>query len=174
MREGPLAALFRSTEQQEAEAGKEEIQQGPASAAAPAPAQPEAPEGPPIPSPQERLRHAFSADIPENVMSPSTPAARERPRPESQAAPAETPEGAGAPVLRVVGVGGAGPPSGSGRPSLGSSSRRGGSSWRGGSCWRGCSFGRASSSSVLRKSCARGPSRMLALLPLAIRQDLLR
>jgi cell division protein FtsZ len=108
MREGPLAALFRSTEQQEAEAGKEEIQQGPASAAAPAPAQPEAPEGPPIPSPQERLRHAFSADIPENVMSPTTPAARERPRTEPAAAPAAASDATGSPVLRVVGVGGAG------------------------------------------------------------------
>ena len=108
MREGPLAALFRSTEQQAAEEATKA--QEPASAAAPASPQPEAPETDevPIPSPQERLRHAFSADIPENVMSPSTPAARERPRPESQAAPAETPEGTGAPVLRVVGVGGAG------------------------------------------------------------------
>jgi cell division protein FtsZ len=108
MREGPLAALFRSTEQQsEEEATKA---RKPASAAAPTSPQPEAPDTDevPIPSPQERLRHAFSADIPENVMSPSTPAARERPRPESQAAPAEAPEGTGAPVLRVVGVGGAG------------------------------------------------------------------
>jgi len=108
MREGPLAALFRSTEQQpEEEATKAKK---PASAAAPTSPQPEAPEADevPIPSPQERLRHAFSADIPENVMSPSTPAARERPRPGPMAAPAETPEGTGAPVLRVVGVGGAG------------------------------------------------------------------
>ena len=70
MREGPLAALFRSTEQQAAEEATKA--QEPASAAAPASPQPEAPETDevPIPSPQERLRHAFSADIPENVMSP--------------------------------------------------------------------------------------------------------
>src|SRR5918998_2257921 len=51
---------------------------------------------------------------------------------------------------------GPGPSSGSGRPVRGSA---------GASLWP--------SSSVLRKSWARGPSRMLALLPLAIRQDLL-
>jgi cell division protein FtsZ len=105
MREGPLAALFRSTENPEEEEGKEATQR-PASASAPA--QPETPDAPTIPSPKERLRHAFSSDIPENVMSPSTPAARERPRPESADAPAIGLDGTGAPVLRVVGVGGAG------------------------------------------------------------------
>jgi cell division protein FtsZ len=76
-------------------------------------------EEPRIPLPHERLRHAFSADIPENVMD--RPAARERPAPP----PAPEPEpdvyasalraGEAAasgrtlgPVLRVVGVGGAG------------------------------------------------------------------
>src|SRR4051794_8304556 len=50
------------------------------------------------------------------------------------------------------------------------SSRRG----SGRSCGSGCSAsGRASCSSVLRKRSASGPSRMLARLPVAIRQDLL-
>jgi cell division protein FtsZ len=114
----------------------------PATPAAPAAQEPPAPPAPPapatpappaadapehrIPSPQERLRHAFSADIPENFM--------DRPRREPQPAaaptppppPASTPEPdvyarsersaeafgvarpVGTPVLRVVGVGGAG------------------------------------------------------------------
>ena len=98
MREGPLAALFRSTEQEEEvrEEVKEEVVDE-VQADSPAPT---------IPTPQERLRHAFSSDIPENVLSPATPAARERPRVDPLA---ETgPEGDGHPVLRVVGVGGAG------------------------------------------------------------------
>jgi cell division protein FtsZ len=60
-----------------------------------------------IPSPQERLRHAFSADIPQNVMEPA-----ETPRDvyaradhDHDAYPAAA---VGHPVLRVVGVGGAG------------------------------------------------------------------
>jgi cell division protein FtsZ len=125
MREGPLAALFRKTEEGEDAQG-----------AAPAPAahepEPERAEPPPhpretglphpalgareaepepeprIPSPQERLRHAFSSEIPENVMdraAPVTPAAatpRYEPAPERM----QTPEGQ--PVIRVVGVGGGG------------------------------------------------------------------
>jgi cell division protein FtsZ len=106
MREGPLAALFRSTE------AEEEAKREPERTSAPPPPAPEAeveaPEAPDIPSPKERLRHAFSADIPENVMSPTTPAARERPRPEPIAAPEAEASPTGAPVLRVVGVGGAG------------------------------------------------------------------
>jgi cell division protein FtsZ len=67
-----------------------------------------------IPTPQERLRHAFSADIPENFMDRPT----ERPAPEPEPEPdvyarAEResfapPIYVGTPVLRVVGVGGAG------------------------------------------------------------------
>ena len=86
MREGPLAALFRKTE-------TDGLGETPA---------PRAPE----PSPQERLRHAFSADIPANVLEvPEAP--RERapaPAYEPYAPPAPT----GMPQLRVVGVGGAG------------------------------------------------------------------
>src|SRR4051812_36459552 len=93
MREGPLAALFRGTADLEAEdrAEKErreeqsvEVQEraGEAwraprdpepeaepEAAAPTPVA-EEPESPRVPSPQERLRAAFSADLPENVMAP--------------------------------------------------------------------------------------------------------
>ncbi|HEX8975764.1 MAG TPA: cell division protein FtsZ [Solirubrobacteraceae bacterium] len=70
-----------------------------------------------IPSPQERLRQAFSSDIPENLLetprdSPAVPAA---PPPSDVYARADRPGDAfataaqvGQPVLRVVGVGGAG------------------------------------------------------------------
>jgi cell division protein FtsZ len=82
MREGPLAALFTKTDE-------------------PEPA-PRASRGEPerAPSPQERLRHAFSSDLPENIMSP----------PASEPAPYQPPafEPVGAPELRVVGIGGAG------------------------------------------------------------------
>jgi cell division protein FtsZ len=67
--------------------------------------------GPEIPSPKERLRQAFSADIPQNLMeraeSPEPPRdAYARSDREHDAFP---PTGAvGHPVLRVVGVGGAG------------------------------------------------------------------
>ena len=61
-----------------------------------------------VPSPQERLRHAFSSEIPENVMEPA-PArpvmddySREHPEAAGTAGPT------GQPVIRVVGVGGAG------------------------------------------------------------------
>jgi cell division protein FtsZ len=152
MREGPLAALFRKTE--EGEAGTEEPRgdapEAPAGPESPAPATPaarqQAEQAPPpphpretgyphpslgtsstpaadeprIPTPQERLRHAFSSDIPENVLdapaAPRQPAAppapthdvyarsgySEEPTPWGQARPT------GQPVLRVVGVGGAG------------------------------------------------------------------
>ncbi|HST43500.1 MAG TPA: hypothetical protein VLK58_28500, partial [Conexibacter sp.] len=147
MREGPLAALFRRTEEegldglgagataepspaaepQPATPAAREIAPQP-QAAAPAPAQPSAPAPsapafqepalPPTPSPQERLRHAFSNDIPDNMMDPPSAAA---------SAPASAPHdvyarveeqglpsgayGTGrssGPVLRVVGVGGGG------------------------------------------------------------------
>jgi cell division protein FtsZ len=120
MREGPLAALFRRTEElnQEAESSQESSESsareeqgarspagGPATAAgrhaAPSEAQDDAPA---IPTPRERLRHAFSSDIPENILDPpSAPDVYARPR-------AHEPEErhTGRPVLRVVGVGGAG------------------------------------------------------------------
>jgi cell division protein FtsZ len=100
MREGPLAALFRKTETEGLQPGDEppaapEQQQQPVAPAEPAPQ-------PRVPTPQERLRHAFSSDIPDNIMAPpdSRPA-------EYQWAPA-APERSGLPQLRVIGVGGGG------------------------------------------------------------------
>jgi cell division protein FtsZ len=63
-----------------------------------------------IPSPQERLRHAFSADIPENVLErpASEPARDVYARPERAGDAYAVPRSVGTPVLRVVGVGGAG------------------------------------------------------------------
>jgi len=99
------------------------------SVAEPAPAAEAAPAPPEhrIPSPQERLRHAFSADIPENFMDRPR---RSEPEPAAAAAPVAPPVSApepdvyartersaeafgaarpvGTPVLRVVGVGGGG------------------------------------------------------------------
>jgi len=121
MREGPLAALFRRTEEGgEEQAPVERVEQQAAPPAPPVhpresglphPALSASPAPPPeqtrIPTPQERLRHAFSSEIPENMMDrPATHAgradyAREEPSPWG------TPV-AGQPVIRVVGVGGAG------------------------------------------------------------------
>jgi cell division protein FtsZ len=131
MREGPLAALFRKTEGEDGE---------PASASEPAPAPeaatPAAAATPhpresglphpalrasstktdedaredSVPTPRERLRHAFSSEIPENVMD--RPAARPVMDDYSREHPASAPMGTtgavGQPVIRVVGVGGAG------------------------------------------------------------------
>jgi cell division protein FtsZ len=87
------------------------------------PAEPVPAPAPEVPSPQERLRHAFSADIPHSLMDAPTPApaaevpaappvapqhdvyARSERIAESFAAP---PRPVGTPLLRVVGVGGAG------------------------------------------------------------------
>ena len=125
MREGPLAALFRKTE----EAGREDApaKDAPPPRETPPPHSPgteasrpplphpglsgatEVEEAPRVPTPQERLRHAFSSDIPENVME--RPAVRSR---EDVYARSEVPvtfngpQPVGHPVLRVVGVGGAG------------------------------------------------------------------
>ena len=149
MREGPLAALFRKTEEAEdagAQSGAPEQPQvepreKPAAARAeaapparaprqqrehrverreePPPVHPresglphpalepstpaaQRPEQPRVPTPQERLRHAFSSEIPENVM--------ERAAPRQPAEYREQPRIAvvGQPVIRVVGVGGGG------------------------------------------------------------------
>ena len=122
MREGPLAALFRKTDAEEPEAK--------AAPAKPEPVREERREDPParvrnvphpglrpqaeaaveehhIPTPQERLRHAFSADIPENVLE--APPLRRAPEHDPFARyESSTPSVAGSPVLRVIGVGGAG------------------------------------------------------------------
>jgi len=132
MREGPLAALFRKTEE---DAGQAEPEPDPApvdeiaprEAPHPSLSHPSAPieqDEPFIPTPQDRLRSAFSSDLPDNLLEPSTPAggrtrrgrtpepasddafargdASERPAPFGQA------RSAGQPVIRVVGVGGGG------------------------------------------------------------------
>jgi cell division protein FtsZ len=108
MREGPLAALFRKTEElgleDEApadEAAEPRPNRRTAAEAAPAEV---ADDEPRVPTPQERLRHAFSSEIPENIME------RERDPYARSEAPElwRDPENAGNPVLRVVGVGGAG------------------------------------------------------------------
>jgi cell division protein FtsZ len=149
MREGPLAALFRKTEDLEkdarsaaapAELGQDAAvdagEQPSATAAGPQPTAPETPtrEAPHpslrtpaeqepdtrVPSPQERLRHAFSSEIPGSVLdrpaeharaaAPTRQqppmrehyAAQEEQRPFGQALPPTQP------VIRVVGVGGGG------------------------------------------------------------------
>jgi cell division protein FtsZ len=121
MREGPLAALFRKTAEDVEHKPDPEAPAPPPSPvseesadppARPAPPEPEV-EEPRIPLPHERLRHAFSADIPENMLErPATPGPP-APQPDvyarsSHAAEAPTQPTKLGPVLRVVGVGGAG------------------------------------------------------------------
>ncbi len=89
MREGPLANLFRKTETDGLEPPRAEEP----------PALPERV----TPTPQERLRHAFSAEIPGDVMAPP----EEPPHTDYQWSSVRE-ERAGAPQLRVVGVGGGG------------------------------------------------------------------
>jgi cell division protein FtsZ len=126
MREGPLAALFRKTEEEGLEGQKGSRPATPAAAgseADPAHPQPQElpprhPEGEPEPpqraprSHEQRLRDVFSSDIPDNIMerAPARPTAEDmRPRygREEPTAPA-APQAVLKPVLRVVGVGGAG------------------------------------------------------------------
>ena len=68
-----------------------------------------------VPSPRDRLRHAFSSSIPENILDRSATAPSPPPRaPEPEPFPSAerdvygTQAPVGLPVLRVVGVGGAG------------------------------------------------------------------
>src|SRR5436190_1626763 len=82
MREGPLAALFRSTEEEGAEPEaevKEDVKRDPVERTpAPEPVEPEPAAEPrrpaasryggEVPTPEERLRSVFSSDIPENIM----------------------------------------------------------------------------------------------------------
>jgi cell division protein FtsZ len=142
MREGPLAALFRKTEEDEASGEQLRPQDSPerstplgerASAGGggapgthpresglPHPAlsasATSAPEELRVPSPQERLRHAFSSEIPENVMdrapAPIERAPAARPAIDDYAhdyafgASPPASQSVGQPVIRVVGVGG--------------------------------------------------------------------
>ena len=113
MREGPLAALFRRTEEDGLEpAGNAPMGASgdqPAaeqSAGEPQSAERPADETPRIPTPQERLRHAFSSDIPDDVLQP--PSGPSDPYARTRESDYFTPTPSGQPVLRVVGVGGAG------------------------------------------------------------------
>ncbi len=160
MREGPLAALFSKTEEEQAKEAEQPTAKEPAEE--PSAGEPEQPlaegrstakageepavkqraakqerieeeDSPPIPSPRERLRNVFSAEIPANVMersdAPATAAgaagvaASEKPPPADVYAREETDRRSASaaggaamaggqpvvhPVIRVVGVGGAG------------------------------------------------------------------
>src|SRR5947207_1548154 len=144
MREGPLAALFRRTEEEglhgegrppeapedeaighrpeATESGSGRREEPRRKELRPAPPSARGPEGLKradglhgvedrvveepaprhIPTPEERLRHVFSSDIPENILDrPGTPT---RVAPD----PVATPDSLRVPVLRVGGVGGAG------------------------------------------------------------------
>ncbi len=115
MREGPLAALFRKTEEEGVEPKEAEATPPPA----PEPPRAEEPrvEEPPAapPAPRERLRHVFSSEIPENMLereaatprAPEPPAAPP-PAPREEHDAYAAPRSVGTPVLRVIGVGGAG------------------------------------------------------------------
>src|SRR4051812_3619298 len=71
MREGPLAALFRKTETEGI--GEHHPRQE---------SQPPTPSNPrPIPTPEERLRHAFSTDVPNDMLAPEESAVRDVPPP---------------------------------------------------------------------------------------------
>jgi cell division protein FtsZ len=129
MREGPLAALFRKTEQanREAQAPAEprEAAQAPEPAEGldqpfpPAPGAPESGEAehgragsersPRIPTPQERLRAAFSSELPEDMLE-RKPRITAPADVYARAAYSDPPRNAsiGQPRLRVVGVGGGG------------------------------------------------------------------
>src|SRR5262249_3051229 len=123
-REGPLAALFRRTDDDAApaDASAEAAAQAQEAAEAAAPETPAAPSAPhpslmsptaaveedevAPPTPQERLRAAFSSDIPDNMLEPPRAATREYYPREDQLI-ARHP-GQHGPVIRVVGVGGGG------------------------------------------------------------------
>jgi cell division protein FtsZ len=61
-----------------------------------------------IPTPEERLKAVFSHDIPENIMERDPVPAQREPLPESEPFIRVAPDRPTEPVLRVVGVGGAG------------------------------------------------------------------
>ncbi|HEY4812754.1 MAG TPA: cell division protein FtsZ [Solirubrobacteraceae bacterium] len=133
MREGPLAALFRKTEDGELAADDAQAPHTEPAALRDQPAVPVTPrhpresglphpaleaspypaeeDDPYVPSPRERLRHAFSSEIPENVMDhpqARRPLVDDYARDREYRVPATTPAPVAQPVIRVVGVGGAG------------------------------------------------------------------
>ena len=96
MREGPLAALFRRTDEDAPQQQDDKQRERP---------QPADEQQLDLPSPKERLSAAFAQDIPHNVMERSGEPPREyRPRDE----PKISRNAVHQPVLRVVGVGGGG------------------------------------------------------------------
>jgi cell division protein FtsZ len=100
MREGPLAALFRKTETEGLE---------PEKAQAPSAGEPELPPRA-TPTPQERLRNAFSSDVPGDMLAPPSEPVRDVPPPSAsdyQWGSARD-DMMRQPQLRVVGVGGGG------------------------------------------------------------------
>jgi cell division protein FtsZ len=100
MREGPLAALFRKTETEGLQGGAEPSQRPESAGSAPERR---------TPTPQERLRNAFSSDLPDDVMAPQDRAPQVPPPSAADyqwSTPA--PQEVGQPQLRVVGVGGGG------------------------------------------------------------------
>jgi cell division protein FtsZ len=99
MREGPLAALFRRTETEGLEPSTE--RGTPPRRPEPEPPAPERR----TPTPQERLRHAFSSDIPDDVMAPPHHAP---PAPSAYQWTTAGPEETREPQLFVIGVGGGG------------------------------------------------------------------
>jgi cell division protein FtsZ len=107
MREGPLSELFRRTEKGAPEGEAAE----PTKAASPDQPQTEAgrePETRVTPTPQERLRSAFSSEIPDDILDAPViepPLMPPAPDPAANRSPKAK---KGGPVLRVVGVGGAG------------------------------------------------------------------
>jgi cell division protein FtsZ len=133
MREGPLAALFKKTEGEEGEeretastgesAPVSEAAMTEAAARTPHPRESGLPHPAlkastdaredvredSVPTPRERLRHAFSSEIPENVMERSArPVMDDYSRAHPTAIGAGSVGPVGQPVIRVVGVGGAG------------------------------------------------------------------
>jgi cell division protein FtsZ len=137
MREGPLSALFRSTAEPEETKADAPAPEPPAPAPEPPPAPPAPPRPPrvqpppiepPMPAPrvqratpaprieddaprprgyEQRLRDVFSPDIPDNMME-RKPVPRPVYSAHTDSRPVSTPQNVAQPVLRVVGVGGAG------------------------------------------------------------------
>jgi cell division protein FtsZ len=122
MREGPLADLFRKTEEGgeagdgAGPGGPQSVGEGAAVGPSSSQEESESPQPTSVPSPQERLRNVFSSEIPEDMMErpkaePAVPARRQVPvdmPPREEPRPYSTADQVINPVIRVVGVGGAG------------------------------------------------------------------
>ncbi|MBV9214042.1 MAG: cell division protein FtsZ [Actinobacteria bacterium] len=109
MREGPLAALFRRTDEEGAEDRQEPPARGSAAAGRASEARADREQRGSGRPAQERLRDVFSSEIPHNIMErePAN-AGGDRPRYGREAPVAPSAPQVQNPVLRVVGVGGAG------------------------------------------------------------------